>query len=118
MKKPERVKLQKQTRKLLSAIGGKVNDWSDRSFQTTIPTEANGLIEVTFFNAQTAKDTPWLACQLRGWPKTLAFGQGWNGFRHWKQNVHAFNLDTAEEVVRLFSEHLRQLGVSHETLEA
>lgn len=118
MRKPERVKLQKKLQELLSTLGGKVDEWSAGSLYATIPTERNGTISVTFYCPQNAKDTPWLACQLCDWPTDLAFGRQWNGFRHWKQNVHAFDLDTAEEVVRLFSQHLQQLGVSLEAVKA
>ena len=118
MRKSEREKLRKKTRELLSGLGITVDEWSDGSLHTIILAGSNGEIDVTFYNARTAKDTPWLACQLRDWPAALPNGRQWNGFAHWKQNVFAFDVDTAEEVVRLFSQHLRQLGVSHEALIA
>ena len=65
-----------------------------------------GVVRVTYFHPETAKDTPWLACALADWPGNV---RTWNGFDHWKQNLHVYPVLSPEEWVQACRRHLKNL---------
>ena len=116
MRKPERVKLRKQMLDLLPRLGDDFRAIDERSMNVKALPGKYGRVSVSFYNARDAKDHPWLPCSFMDWPKEPQFVTNWHGFRHWKQNLHFFNEETADQAMQATYEHLQQLGVDTSAL--
>lgn len=111
MRKPERIKLYKKMLELLPKLGDEFRAIDERSMNVKTRAGKYGRVSVSFYNARDAKEAPWLPCSFIDWPKEPEFIRDWHGFLHWKQNLHFFNEETADEAIVAAVEHLRKLGV-------
>lgn len=117
MRKPERVKLHKRMRELLSRLGSEVKSFDELSMETVSLPGEYGRISIAFYNARDAKVAPWLPCRLIDWPAEVKHCSPWRGFRHRKQNLYFFDEVIADQAVDAAMEHLRKLGLSRQLAE-